>query len=261
MRTQYTKTCLQCQKPFTAIDKKQKLCSRLCADLTNRRPAPKLIGKKFGRLSVISQANRPLNCTSTQYRWWLCVCECGSGLHRVVREDTLIKGRTRSCGCISKENLRAIQPQSAKNRTVHGQADSPTYNVWLTMRRRCNDPKVPAYPNYGGRGITVCERWESFVNFYADMGERPEGMTIERVDNNKGYSPDNCVWATPQQQNLNKRTTVYVLYQGEERKLAELARESPVSRETFYLRVFHLGWSLERALTEPSQRPGKRSRL
>src|SRR5688572_1102970 len=132
----------------------------------------------------------------------------------------------------------------------HGKTDHPLYSIWTGMKYRCQNPKARKYVIYGGRGIKVCERWNDFANFLADMGERPAGMTIERIDNDGDYEPSNCRWATQKEQERNKSTNVKFLFQGKERCVAEIAELTGVPRYYIYARL-RRGWPVERALTEP----------
>lgn len=137
---------------------------------------------------------------------------------------------------------------------------SAAYQSWLSMRHRCLNEKHDAYPRYGGRGIKVCERWDSFENFLADMGERPDGTSIDRVNNDGDYEPGNCRWATTQEQFANRRNTRLITYQGVTQTLAELARSVGVARATLHRRIFRSGLSVEEALAIPLNPPHRRFR-
>lgn len=134
---------------------------------------------------------------------------------------------------------------------THGMANTMIYGAWRTMRTRCENPKSQYFANYGGRGITVCDRWKRFEDFYADMGDPPPGMTIERKDNDKGYSPDNCVWADRRAQNRNKRSNRLFSYKGETKTVTEWANIFGLPRQTVSNRV-NRGWTIAQALETPN---------
>jgi hypothetical protein len=162
-----------------------------------------LVGERFGRLVVLDD----YGTNKKQNVLWRCMCECGG--FAVSTAYDLRKGRVKSCGCLLREGLATKHGMARE-----GKNRSPTYNVWASMVQRCTNPKDKGYKAYGGRGITVCPKWKKFEGFFADMGECPNGLSLDRRDNDKGYKASNCYWATKAEQARNKRSTVWVNLKG-----------------------------------------------
>ena len=203
-----------------------------------------LTDKKFGRLTVVE-----FSVDSKPRGRWLCRCDCGNT--SIVETNNLTSGHTRSCGCFQQET-RGV---NGKKNIIHNAAGAPEYNSWLAMNQRCNYTKSKDHKNYGGRGIKVCSRWSEpkygFVNFLADMGERPEGTTLDRIDVNGGYTPENCRWATMVQQANNRRTNKYITYKGETMTYTEWSLRLGGGRDLIRSRVVRMHWDPIRAVTTP----------
>lgn len=189
------------------------------------------IGEVFELLTVTGYSHR-----SGKRNYWMCRCECGT--ERAFRAFRLITGVTKSCGC-------RISALTRKRMTTHGHAGaklSRTYTAWASMRTRCLNLNHKTSLWHGRRGITICQRWiNSFENFLADMGECPIGLTLERIDNNGNYEPDNCKWATMLEQNNNRRGLTWITWQSETLNVAQWARRFNVNRSTMSMRIFTKG--------------------
>lgn len=218
------------------------------SQITNLPPRAKdLTGRRFSRLTAVRHVGRD--------KWgaivWECQCDCGNTV--LIRGVALRSGGSRSCGCMHRQ--RARETCIARN-TTHGRSASPEYVSWLNMRARCVNPNNPAYARYGGRGIGVCDRWtDSFEAFLSDMGEKPSPKhSIERLDNSRGYDPDNCVWADDYQQSQNKRNNRMLTHDGQMLCISEWSRHTGVSVSLLLHRIDKLGWGVSRALTTPVNR-------
>lgn len=193
-----------------------------------------LTGRRFRRLMVLSESPK---------RWrknvqWICRCNCGAQV--TVPGNRLRYGQTQSCGCLLHEG----------GKKTHGLSQHPLYNVWHGMMNRCHKPTDWYYDRYGGRGIFVCKRWHNVKNFIADLSDdyRP-GLMLERKDNNKGYMPSNCRWATPGEQANNKSNNRTLTALGKTQTLAQWSRETGIHRRTITSRLDLMKWPPDRAVS------------
>lgn len=213
-----------------------------------------LSNQKFGRWVVIKRAS--IN-TDRNNRWeckWECECECGK--IRTIRSSSLISGNSKSCGCYKRDMARERNIKIGFYHPVE-------YRRWYYMKRRCLNKNYKWYKNHGGRGITICKEWiESFANFFRDMGPiTSDKHSLERKDNDKGYYPDNCVWATKHEQSRNTRQTKNITHNGKTQCLTDWAKETGIDRIVLHYRLKN-GWSIDKALTTPvrPQASSKRSK-
>ena len=206
-----------------------------------------LTNKRFGYLVLIKRA--PNKGTRTA---WLCQCDCGETVVRALQD--LQRGDTVSCGCRRREvNAKRNRLRTTHGHTVDGKP-SPTWETWHSMKERCYNPNYSRYERYGGRGITVCARWRnSFASFLTDMGERPPGLTLERIENDGNYEPGNCRWATSKEQANNRRNNIRVEYEGREMTLKACADAAGVNYKLLYKR-YKRGQPLARAISSLRRR-------
>lgn len=192
-------------------------------------------GERFGRLTVLKEADkRPSS------RKICCLCKCDCGTEVVVAQASLRSGNTKSCGCLRIDRI-----------TKHGGARNYAYQSWRSMKNRCLEPKYKKWVDYGGRGIKICDRWMDFTLFLADMGERPPGLSLERIDNNGDYTPDNCRWATATEQSNNRRSNRVIEFNGEKMNMLQWAVKLGMNYGTLQTRIKNPNWSIEKALTTP----------
>lgn len=193
------------------------------------RKAVAIAGARFGRLTVVGRTGRS------------CECRCDCGAVHTAQARHLLSGATRSCGCLGAENR-------------HGMRGTPEHNTWLRMNERCKNPRHVHYARYGGRGISVCERWKSFATFLADMGPRPSGTELDRIDNDGNYEPGNCRWATRKVNGQNRSNTTRLTVDGETATLAEWSARTGLDYTLLKSRVQD-GWSDRRVVLTPKMSP------
>ena len=193
-------------------------------------------GRRFGELVTVKQEHK-----GRKYYYWLCQCDCGN--MALISRGRLMDGVATSCG----------HYRNTQNRLW----SSRSYTTWSDMVRRCHNKDHHQYKDYGGRGIFVCEEWHDFKVFYKDMGERPIGSSIDRIDNNKGYYKGNCRWADRKTQNNNTRQNRFITCFGKTKTLQQWSDETGINAETISSRIKRNNWSLEKALSTPT-RPFKK---
>lgn len=204
-----------------------------------------LSGRKFGRLIVESRADDGYSSTGRRKINWNCVCDCGS--HCVKSSRNLLSDHISSCGCLKSELLTERNKRSG----THGQSRSRLYSVWGGMLGRCRNTNNQAYDQYGARHIDVCKEWETFEPFkaWAVSHGYNDTLTIDRIDNNKGYFPENCRWVDMRVQSNNRRSNVLLEYAGQQHTIAEWSRICGIHPDTIGYRLKH-GWSVEDAITQ-----------
>ena len=198
-----------------------------------------LIGHRFGQLLVVERRVQ-MRPSGQRHARWTCKCDCGTTT--TVSGTNLCNGHVRSCGCYRRSVTFA-------RTRIHGQSESQTYKIWCGMKRRCFNANEHCYPIYGGRGITMCERWrENFEAFLADIGPCPgRGWSIERHDTNGDYEPGNCSWIRSAQQSSNTRRNRFVSVNGERMTVSQASRHLDLPENRVFARIYS-GWSVERAL-------------
>lgn len=236
---------------------KVRFCSPSCSSIgmrgpRNKVPMSELLGgvKRFGRLTFIGEGEPKRPSGHHPQRRALMRCDCGSECH--VIPSSLKRGRTQSCGCQFAELAR-------ERFTKHGGHLTREYKSWNAMTQRCLNPKASGFENYGGRGIKICDRWQGedgYLNFVADMGPRPIGMSLERKDSDGHYEPENTRWATPKEQMNNRRVTVFITHDGDTLSLSEWSERLGLSRNGVSERL-RKGWTEEAAVTTSARKKRK----
>jgi hypothetical protein len=207
-------------------------------------------GNRFGRLVVIKEAERRRKPSGQIIRRFLCQCDCGKQV--TVTKYQLSSGKTQSCGCIRTERIVALN-----KKYDHGEHFKRLYKIWLGMKARCYNKNETAYPDYGGRGITICDEWKNdFASFYCWSlnNNYQSNLTIDRINNNGIYEPNNCRWSTKKEQNRNTRANRIVEHNGILKTVAQLAEESGILDKTLYFRLDQ-GYQVDELLRDPNDRP------
>lgn len=215
------------------------------------------IGKKFGRLVILSYEGKA-KFSKTLVK---CLCDCGEIITKELPD--VRNGHTKSCGCLRKEATAKNKTGNRfklknKERLTHGKTYTPEFYVWSSIKVRCMNPHSKAFKNYGGRGITVCDKWlHSFEAFLGDLGERPSPKhQIDRIDNDGNYCPENCRWSLVVENNNNKRTSKLITFNNRTLSRAEWEREIGLSRGMIRSRLI-VGWTIEKILTTPKLNSSK----
>ena len=206
-----------------------------------------MVGKRFGRLVVVSRA--PDRVTESGYHTVMMNCKCDCGNSKIVRSKCLTSGITSSCGCFAKESM-------SKRASKHNGYGTKLYAIWNSMRQRCYNPNNHAFNNYGARGISVCSEWDDFNVFrswalktgYSEVAKRG-CCTLDRIDVNKSYSPDNCRWADMRAQSNNRRMTIFISANGQTHSISEWSNILGIKYQTLWRR-YKSGWSSEKIINK-----------
>jgi len=209
--------------------------------MPSRLKASDAIGKRYGRL-IINDIESIKDKNGKWFSQAVCSCDCGSQVKS--RFSSISRGSTQSCGCLQKERAIACK-------TTHGSTNTPEWRIWTSLKGRCQNPKNKDYDRYGGRGITIHDSWNSFKTFISDMGLKPTSKsTIERIRNNEGYGPENCIWASMLEQANNRRSNLLLKVNGEVKTCAQWARIVGVLPGLISNRIKD-GWNHERSVLTP----------
>lgn len=216
----------------------------------NRRRTSKkfsdLTGQTFERLTVVKRGDDYIRSSGKPVIRWECICQCGKNV--LVESYHLKRGYTKSCGCFRRDI-----------NSTHRGTGTTEHNIWATMKARVLNPNHIGYERYGGRGITICDEWMVFENFLRDMGHRPPGMTLERINNDGPYSASNCKWATPTEQARNRTNNTFLEVDGVSRTIAEWGEVSGIRSSVICNRLF-MGWNPKRCVTEPVNRHTRKNK-
>ena len=211
--------------------------TKSCGCIVGKSNAKDISGMKFGRLTAIS-----LHHSNKGRCYWKCICECGN--EAIVRESSLMRGDTKSCGCLKKETLL---------HATHGMTGSRLYRIWKGMKDRCLNPNSKYKKRYHDRGIGVCDEWtRDFINFYewAMKNGYEDTLTLDRIDNDGNYCPENCRWATAKEQSNNRNNNVFLEFDGENRTISEWGEKLGIKEGTIRARMGR-GWNVEKTLSTP----------
>lgn len=195
-----------------------------------------ITNQSFGKLFIVRYYGKDKGGRSQ----WLCKCKCGKEV--IVEGYNLRSGHSKSCGCSKSES-------TIKAKTTHGASKTATYRTWRSIINRCENPNTQSFHLYGGRGIKICARWRSFSNFLLDMGEKPIGMSIDRIDNDGDYEPSNCKWSTNKEQSSNTRRNHRITYMGETKILTQWIEDCNLSKSSFYYHLKKSNDSLQALLS------------
>ncbi len=210
-----------------------------------------ITGQTFHYLTAI----KPIGSSKGSGVIWECLCKCGKTTN--VTTKSLRRGNTKSCGCLNSERVIARNKAGA----LHGMTKTRTWISWDSMIQRCTNPEHKSFDNYGGRGIKVHPAWlDEFSTFYKDMGERPAGTTLDRINSAGDYEPGNCRWATPQEQGNNRRNNISLTVGGVTDTLANWSRKTGIGQKTIMYRIKH-GWSDEQTLSVTPSKANKLEKL